>query len=265
LSASVNVFFVGDIVGKPGLDLTETLLRSYIEKYRIDICIANGENLSDGKGILPEDAQRLFSLGVHVITGGNHTWDKWQTRKLLARESRILRPLNYPKENPGLGYTVIDIQGIPKVGVLNIQGRTFMPTIDCPFKAAEWAVAKMKEHTNIIIVDFHAEASAEKGAMGWYLDGKVSALIGTHTHTPTADGRIMPDGTAYITDVGMTGPYDSVIGMKKDIAIRRFIHQTPFKYEGASHDVRFCGVYIQVNTATGKAQKFEQIIFPQFR
>jgi len=264
LSTSVNILFVGDIVGKPGLDLTETLLRSYIEKYSIDICIANGENLSDGKGIVPEDAQRLFSLGVHAITGGNHTWDKWQTRKLLAKENRVLRPLNYPKENPGLGFTVIEVQGVPKVGVLNIQGRTFMPTIDCPFKAAEWALAKMKEHTNIIIVDFHAEASAEKVAMGWYLDGKVSALIGTHTHTPTADGRIMPDGTAYITDVGMTGPYDSVIGMKKDIAIRRFIYQTPFKYEGASHDVRFCGVYVQVDVQTGKANKFEQIIFPQF-
>ncbi len=264
MSTSVNILFVGDIVGKPGLDLTETLLRSYLEKYKVDVCIANGENLSDGKGILQEHAQRLFSLGVHVITGGNHTWDKWQTRKLLTKEKHILRPLNYPKENPGLGFTVIELEGIPKVGVLNIQGRTFMQTIDCPFKTAEWALGKLKEQTPVIVVDFHAEATAEKIAMAWYLDGKVSALIGTHTHTPTADGRIMPDGTAYITDVGMTGPYDSVIGLKKDIAIRRFIYQTPFKYEMASHDARFCGVFMRVDTQTGKALEFEQIIFPAF-
>lgn len=265
MPSSVNIFFVGDIVGKPGLDLTETLLRSYLDKYKVDICIANGENVSDGKGILNEDAQRLFSLGVHVITGGNHTWDKWQTRKLLARENRILRPLNYPKENPGLGFTVIEPEGKPKVGVLNIQGRTFMQTIDCPFKAAEWAIGKIREQTRVLIVDFHAEASAEKGAMAWYLDGKVSALIGTHTHTPTADARIMPEGTAFVTDVGMTGPYDSVIGMKKDVAIRRFIQQTPFKYETASHDARFCGVFVQVDIETGKSLKFEHVIFPAFQ
>jgi 2',3'-cyclic-nucleotide 2'-phosphodiesterase len=265
LSSTLNIFFVGDIVGKPGLDLTETLLRSYLEKYSVDLCIANGENLSDGKGILSEDAERLFSLGVRVITGGNHTWDKWQTRKLLARENRILRPLNYPKENPGLGFTIVDVEGKGKVGVLNLQGRTFMQTIDCPFKAAEWAYNKIKEQTPVILLDFHAEATAEKIAMAWYLDGRVSAIIGTHTHTPTADARILPEGTAYITDVGMTGPYDSVIGMKKDIAIRRFINQTPFKYETASHDARFCGVFVQVDTQTGKALRFEQVIFPAFQ
>lgn len=265
MSASLNIFFVGDIVGKPGLDLTDTLLRSYLEKYRVDLCIANGENLSDGKGVLNEDAQRLFTLGVQVITGGNHTWDKWQTRKLLARDNRILRPLNYPKENPGFGYSVLEVEGKGKVGVLNLQGRTFMPTIDCPFKAAEWAYNKIKEQTPVIVVDFHAEATAEKIAMAWYLDGRVSAVIGTHTHTPTADARILPEGTAYVTDVGMTGPYDSVIGMKKDIAIKRFINQTPFKYETASHDARFCGVFIQVDRQTGKAVNFEQIIFPAFQ
>ena len=265
MSSTLNIFFVGDIVGKPGLDLTETLLRSYLEKYSVDLCIANGENLSDGKGILSEDAERLFSLGVRVITGGNHTWDKWQTRKLLARENRILRPLNYPKENPGLGFTIVDVEGKGKVGVLNLQGRTFMQTIDCPFKAAEWAYNKIKVQTPVILLDFHAEATAEKIAMAWYLDGRVSAIIGTHTHTPTADARILPEGTAYITDVGMTGPYDSVIGMKKDIAIRRFINQTPFKYETASHDARFCGVFVQVDTQTGKALRFEQVIFPAFQ
>jgi 2',3'-cyclic-nucleotide 2'-phosphodiesterase len=264
VSSHINILFVGDIVGKPGLDLTETLLQNYLKKYEVDICIANGENLSDGKGILHEDAERLFALGVRIITGGNHIWDKWQTRKLLAKEHRILRPLNYPKENPGLGFSIVELGSGAKVGVLNLQGRTFMPSIDCPFKAAEWALSKMREQTRVIMVDFHAEATAEKIAMAWYLDGKVSALIGTHTHTPTADGRIMPEGTAYITDAGMTGPYDSVIGMKKEIAIRRFIQQTPNKYETASHDARFCGVFVRVNAETGTAVKFEQIIFPSF-
>ncbi len=264
MPAPVHILFVGDIVGKPGLDITETLLKSYLEKYKIDVCIANGENLSDGKGILDQDASKLFSLGVHVITGGNHIWDKWQTRKLLGRESRILRPLNYPKENQGFGYTILELPGLPKVGVLNLQGRTFLPPIDCPFKAAEWALHRIREQTGIIVVDFHAEATAEKLAMAWYLDGKVSAVIGTHTHTPTADLRIFPEGTAYITDAGMTGPYDSVLGMKKEIAIRRFIHQTPYKYEIASHDIRLCGIYLEVNGETGKTMKTEQIIFPAF-
>lgn len=260
----INILFIGDIVGKPGLDLTETLIKSYIQKYEVDLCIANGENLVDGKGIDEQTAEKVFGLGIHVLTGGNHLWDNWHTRKLLATSKVILRPLNYPSENPGNGFVIYDLGEKGKVGVLNLQGRVYMQPIDCPFKKADWAVEKIKEQTKIIFVDFHAEATAEKVALGWHLDGRVTALVGTHTHIQTADARILPKGTAYITDVGMTGPYDSVIGLKKEIALRRFVYQTPFKYELASFDVRLCGVFVQADIETGKALKIERFCFPEF-
>ena len=260
----LNILFVGDIVGKPGLDCVETFLKSFLQKYEVDFCIVNGENLVDGKGINEEAANKVFGLGVHVITGGNHLWDNWHARKLLAANRNVLRPLNYPSENPGNGFIVYDLGEKGKVGVLNIQGRVYMQAIDCPFKKADWAIGKMQAQTKIIFVDFHAEATAEKVAMGWHLDGRVSALVGTHTHIQTADAHILPRGTAYITDVGMTGPYDSVIGLKKDIALRRFIHQTPYKYEMASNDVRLSGVYVQADVETGKALKFESFVYPKF-
>ncbi len=260
----LNILFIGDIVGKPGLELTETLIKSYLQKYSIDFCIANGENLVDGKGINEEMVKRLFDLGAHVITGGNHTWDTWQARKVLGANRNVLRPLNYPSDNPGNGFVVYDLEDKAKVGVLNVQGRVYMQSIDCPFKKADWAVEKMREQTKVIFVDMHAEATAEKMALGWHLDGRITCLVGTHTHIQTSDARILPRGTAYITDVGMTGPYDSVIGLKKDIAIRRFIHQTPYKYEMASHDVRLCGVYLQADVETGKALKFESFVYPTF-
>jgi metallophosphoesterase (TIGR00282 family) len=260
----LNILFIGDIVGTPGLQLTETVLKNYFQKYEIDFCIANGENLVDGKGINEEMANKVFALGVHVITGGNHLWDNWHARKLLAANRNVLRPLNYPAENPGNGFVVYDLGEKGKVGVLNLQGRVYMQAIDCPFKKADWAVGKIREQTNVLFVDMHAEATAEKMALAWHLDGRISALVGTHTHIPTADARILPRGTAYITDVGMTGPYDSVIGLKKDIAIRRFLHQTPYKYEIASNDIRLCGVYLKVDAETGKALKFESFTFPAF-
>lgn len=260
----LNILFIGDIVGKPGLEIVETMLKSYLQKYNIDFCIANAENLVDGKGINEENANVLFNLGVHVLTGGNHTWDNWHARKLLASNRNVLRPLNYPPENAGNGYVVYDLGEKGKVGVLNLQGRVYMQAIDCPFKKADWAIGKIQEQTKVIFLDMHAEATAEKMALGWYLDGKVTALAGTHTHIQTADARILPRGTAYITDVGMTGPYDSVIGLKTDIAIRRFLHQTPYKYELASHDVRISGVYLQADAETGKAVKFESFMYPGF-
>ena len=260
----LNILFIGDIIGKPGLDLTETLIKNYIQKYQIDFCITNGENLVDGKGIDEKTAEKVFNLGIHVITGGNHLWDNWNARKLLASHRNVLRPLNYPAENPGNGFIVYDLGEKGKVGVLNLQGRVYMQPIDCPFKKADWAVEKMKEQTNVIFVDFHAEATAEKMALGWYLDGRITALMGTHTHIQTADARILPQGTAYISDVGMTGPYDSIIGMKKEIGLRRFLLQTTFKYEVASHDVRICGVFVQADVETGKALKMERFCFPEF-
>ncbi len=260
----INILFIGDIVGKPGLDLTETLLKSYIQKYEVDLCIANGENLVEGKGINEEMASRLFALGVQVITGGNHLWDNWSAKKLLSANRNVLRPLNYPAENPGNGFVIHDLGAKGKVGVLNLQGRVYMQSIDCPFKKADWAVGKIHEQTKVVIVDMHAEATAEKMALGWFLDGRITALIGTHTHIQTADARILPRGSAYITDAGMTGPYDSVIGLKKEIAIRRFLHQTPYKYEMASHDVRLAGVAIKADGDTGKALKIENFIYPAF-
>ena len=263
-SKSLNILFIGDIVGTPGFQLVETILKNYIQKYDVDICIANGENLIDGKGINEEGANKLFQLGIHVITGGNHLWDNWHSRKLLASNRNVLRPLNYPAENPGNGFVVYDLGEKGKVGVLNLQGRVYMQSIDCPFKKADWAVEKMHEQTKVIFVDMHAEATAEKIALGWYLDGRISALVGTHTHIQTADARILPHGTAFITYVGMTGPYDSVIGLKKEIAIRRFLHQTPYKYEMASFDVRLAGVYVKVDYETGKALEIQSFMFPAF-
>jgi 2',3'-cyclic-nucleotide 2'-phosphodiesterase len=263
-SKNLNILFIGDIIGTPGIQITETLLNSYIQKYHIDFCIANGENLSDGKGLTLEIVNKLSGLGVNVLTGGNHLWDKWETRKVLAENRNVLRPLNYPRENPGNGYGIFDLGEKGKIGVLNLQGRVYMQPLDDPFKSADWALTKIHEQTKVVIIDFHAEATAEKIALGWFLDGNASAVIGTHTHIPTADARILPKGTAFISDVGMTGPYDSVIGMRKDVAIKRFIHSVPYKYEMASHDVRFCGAYVQVDTETGKAQKFESFVFPAF-
>ncbi|MGC8896712.1 MAG: TIGR00282 family metallophosphoesterase [Bacteroidota bacterium] len=264
LSRPINVLFVGDIVGKPGVEITTKLLRSFVEKYHADVCLANGENVTEGKGISEDDALQLFGLGIDALTTGNHLWDRWKARDLLAKYPNILRPLNYPRENGGNGYVILDRGELGKVGVLNLQGRAYMQPIDDPFKTAEWAIAKIREQTNIIIVDFHAEATAEKVALAWHLDGKVSAVLGTHTHIPTADSRILPKGTAYITDVGMTGPYDSVIGMKKEQAIRRFILGTPHKYEVASADVHFSGVILTIDAETGKAQHIEHIFFPSF-
>jgi 2',3'-cyclic-nucleotide 2'-phosphodiesterase len=264
MSSLLNILFVGDIVGTPGLDLAGSLLPGLCKKYSADLVIVNGENVTDGKGISEEHAKRIFDLGVHAITTGNHVWDRWDSRKILAGDRRILRPLNYPKDNGGNGFVVVDLGEKGKAGVLSVQGRVYMQPIDDPFRAAEWAVGKMAEETRIIIVDFHADATAEKMGMGWFLDGKVTAVLGTHTHTPTADGRILPRGTAFITDVGMTGPFDSVLGMKKDAALRRMMLGTPHKYEVAANDVRLCGMHVKADCETGKAVSLEQIIFPQF-
>ena len=260
----LNIFFIGDINGKPGLTLVSSLLKQYLQKYAIDFCVVNGENVTEGKGIDEADAKVLFGLGVHVITTGNHLWDRWQAKALLAKERNLLRPLNYPKDNPGNGFVLYDLKEKGRIGVLNLQGRTYMQPIDDPFKSADWALSRIANDTKVILIDMHAEATAEKMALAWHLDGKISALFGTHTHIPTADARILPGGTAYITDVGMSGPYDSVIGMKKEIAIRRFQFQTPYKFELAEHDVRMCAVYVQVDAETGKAVKIEQVIFPAF-
>lgn len=259
-----HVLFVGDIVGDVGLGALQQHLPPLIERLSADFVIVNGENTCDGKGLRPSDAAAIFGAGAHVITSGNHVWERWQSKDVLARERNVLRPLNYPRENVGRGFTVVTLDDGVSIGVLNIQGRTYMQPIDCPFKGADWAIEKMREETSTIIVDFHAEATAEKGAMACYLDGRVAAVLGTHTHVQTADARILPGGTAFITDVGMTGPYDSVIGMKKDVAIRRFILQTPHKFELASDDPRLSAVLLTVDTANGHAISIAPITVPSF-
>ena len=259
----LNLLFVGDIVGKPGMNLVQTWLPGLIQKYKADFVIANGENATDGKGCTEKDGKVLFDLGVHVITGGNHTWDRHQSQDYLKIEPRSLRPMNYPKGTYGNGYYIGNCKK-GKVGVLSLQGRTFMADIDCPFRTADWVIPKIKNETNVIFVDFHAEATAEKVALVNYLDGKVSVVVGTHTHIQTSDERIFPGGTGFITDVGMTGPYESVIGMKIQAAINRFLYATPQKYETAENDVHLCGMFFKIDTETGKTVEIERILFPDF-
>lgn len=260
---SVTVLFIGDIIGKPGLAFVQTWLPALKKEYKPDVIIANGENVNDGKGIVKSEGEILFQLGVDVITGGNHIWDKHQSQDYLKVEPRVLRPLNYPKGTHGNGMYVIQKDKY-RVGVINLQGRSFMATIDCPFRSAEFALSKLKSETNLIFIDIHAEATAEKIALGWFLDGKVTGIFGTHTHVQTADERILPSGTGYITDVGMTGPYESVIGMKSQAAINRFIYQTPQKYETAQNDVHLSGVLVTAEIATGKCTAIKRIFFPEF-
>ncbi len=260
---SINILFIGDIVGKPGMNIVESWLPGLIQKYKADLVIANGENSADGKGCTEKEGTVLFDLGVHVITGGNHTWDRHQSQDYLKKEPKALRPLNYPKGTYGNGYYIAETKK-GKVAVINLQGRTFMATIDCPFRSVDWVLSRLKSETKMIFVDFHAEATAEKIAMGSYLDGRVSVMVGTHTHIQTGDERILPKGTGYITDVGMTGPYDSVIGMKTQAALNRFIYQTPQKYETAQDETHLCGMFFKVDTDTGKTVELEKILFPEF-
>ena len=259
---NIIVLFIADIVGEPGLNITSLYLSGLVKKYDIDLVIANGENAHQGKGMTEQIAAQYHSLGIDVITGGNHIWDNYKVYPVLKKDPYLLRPVNYPRGLPGKGLVVFTVKNGAKIGVLNLQGRTFMPPIDCPFQAANFCVEKLKEETSMVVVDFHAEATAEKQAMGWYLDGKVSAMVGTHTHVQTADERILPGGMAYITDTGMTGAHDSVIGMKKEVALRRFLTLTPHKYELATENVRFQGVIIGIDPREGKAVSIERISLP---
>lgn len=264
--STIRVLFVSDIVGQPGLDILQTFLPSLIQKHKPDFVIANGENSHEGMGINEEIAKDLYKWGVNVITGGNHSFDKWKILPYMKTDKHLLRPLNYPRGVSGYGYGTFDIPDTAfKIGVLNLQGRVYLPAIDDPFRTADWALERIKEETNLIFVDFHAEATAEKVAMGWYLDGRASVMVGTHTHIPTNDAKILPKGTGYITDVGMTGSFNSVIGMDKDTALRRFMLSTPQKYIGAEGDNRICGVVIDIDTKTGQCKRIEPFILPSFQ
>jgi metallophosphoesterase (TIGR00282 family) len=259
-SSYINILFIADIIGRPGFEIVEKHIHTLFHKYSIDLVIANGENGTVGKGLTAKVVQLYFELGINVITSGNHIWNRNKLFPLLETEPNLLRPLNYPPECPGHGSCVVELQSDSNVGIINLQGRSFMYSIDCPFRTVDLEIKRLKsEGIKIIIIDFHAEATAEKIALGWYLDGRVSAVIGTHTHVQTADERILPNGTAYITDVGMTGPFDSVIGMDKEVSINRFIKQIPQPYKIAQDDLKFCGLLLTINKDTGKAHSISRL------
>ena len=255
----MRVLFLGDIVGNPGRKIIEELLPDYRKNKKIDFVIANGENAAGGSGITPQIADELFEDGIDVLVSGDHVWKRKEIYDYLKVSSRLIRPANYPEGAPGRGSTVIDLGSGKKVGVVNLIGRVFMDAVDCPFVKAKEEIDKVREKTPIIIVDLHAEATSEKVAMGWYLDGLVSAVIGTHTHIQTADEKILPKGTAYITDCGMTGPYDSVIGRKKEQILLRFLTQLPTRFEMADGGVELHGVIVEVDDSSGKAASIERV------
>jgi len=249
----MNILFVGDIFASPGRRIVADHLQDIIETNRIDLTIANGENSAGGFGITPAIAEELLALGIDVLTSGNHIWDKREIFDFLARQPRLLRPDNYPQA-PGSGVIVYSARNGVKCAVINLQGRTYMPSTDCPFRKADQILAALDPAVKVKFLDFHAEVTSEKIAMGWYLDGRVSAVVGTHTHIATADTRILPGGTAYQTDCGMTGPYESVIGVDTGIIIQRFLTGLPVRMESARKGAELHAVIVDVDEATGKAR-----------
>lgn len=243
----MRVLFVGDTVGKPGRDILEHQLRDIQHRYDIDFTIANGENAAGGNGLTKKVLEDLLNFGVDAVTMGNHVWDKKEIFEFIERENRLIRPANYPPGTPGQGWHTFCLKNRMSIAVINLSGRIFLSPLDCPFQTVEKIINEAKKITPIIFVDFHAEATSEKQAMGWFLDGRVSAVIGTHTHVQTADARLLPRGTAYITDVGMTGPRDSILGVDKDVVIKKFTSQLPVRFEVASGDVQLNAVIVDVN------------------
>ncbi|HEY7160109.1 MAG TPA: TIGR00282 family metallophosphoesterase [Acidobacteriota bacterium] len=255
----MNVLMIGDIVAKPGRKLVEMHLPSLIAQHKLDFVVANVENIAHGFGVTPETADELLRMGADVLTSGNHIWDKKEIIEYIQSENRLLRPANYPKIAPGKGHVVVRNRKGIKVGVLNVQGRIFMGPSEDPFSIAQELVDQMRKETPLILVDIHGEASSEKQAMGWFLDGKVTAVCGTHTHVPTADQRILPGGTAYVTDIGMTGPYDSIIGVEKEQIIQKFLDQIPTRFEPAKENPILQSMLIEVDENTGLAQRIQRI------
>ena len=255
----MNILFIADIVGKPGRWAVSQLLPDLLRTHQIDFVLANVENAAGGFGLTKEIAKKIHAYGVDCLTSGNHIWDRKDIYPYLEEDRRILRPANYPSGAPGRGVGIFESASGHKVGVLNIQGRVYIKEIDCPFRRADEEIEKLKAETNVIIMDLHAEATSEKVAMGRYLDGKVTAVLGSHTHVQTADETILPHGTAYITDVGMTGPHDSVIGVNTKDALARFLLQIPHRFTLSKKDIKFCGVLVGVDPDTGKATGIERI------
>lgn len=256
----MKILFIGDIVGAPGRKAVKGLLPVLIKEEAIDFVVANAENASGGSGVTFDAADELFKSGADVLTSGDHIWKRKETIDFLIREPRLLRPLNYPAGAPGEGFGVFRSRANKKIGIANLCGRVFMQPIECPFAAAKHAVESLLKETNIILVDIHAEATSEKIALGWYLDGKASCVLGTHTHVQTADERILPLGTAFLTDAGMTGPCDSVIGRKVEDVLERFITGVPVRFEVADSNIQLQGAIIEIDEATGRAKAINRIV-----
>ncbi|MFQ5906722.1 MAG: TIGR00282 family metallophosphoesterase, partial [bacterium] len=253
----MRILFVGDIFGRPGRAMAKLAIPLIRERESIDLVVANAENAAGGNGLTVKVVEELYSARIDCLTSGNHHWDKKEILDYEEESGKLLRPLNYPPGTPGHGSALLHLGSGRNCAVLSLVGRLFMRYVDCPFRVAQEEIRRMKESTCAILVDFHAEATSEKQAFAYFLDGKVSAVLGTHTHVQTADERILPNGTAYITDVGMTGPFDSVIGVRKDQAIQRFITQIPERFEVAKRDVRMDGVILDLSD-DGKARSIRR-------
>jgi metallophosphoesterase (TIGR00282 family) len=255
----VKLLFIGDIVGQPGRHAVKQLLPKLRERHGLHFVVANGENSAGGSGITPKTAEEIFSAGVDVITSGDHLWDQKEVMELLEKEKRFLRPLNYPSGTPGQGSVVIAKDGLPPVAVMNAQGRTFMPPLENPFLLVADEVKRLRERVKVIFVDFHAEATSEKIALGRMLDGQVSAVVGTHTHVQTADEQIFPRGTAYLSDAGFTGPHESVLGREIEPVIKRFITSMPQRFGVAENRVMLHGAIVDVDDTSGRATRIERV------
>ena len=259
----MNILLIGDVVGRPGRELVRKGLRALIDVHGLDFVIANAENAAAGFGVTKDIGDALLESGVDVMTSGNHIWDKKEVIDYIKTERRLLRPANYPAGVPGRGSSVVEAGDGRAVGVINVMGRVFMLPIDDPFAVVLREIENIRHRTRVIIVDFHAEATSEKIAMGWHLDGRVTAIIGTHTHVQTADERILPKGTAYLTDMGMTGPHDSIIGMEVGPSLARFLNGMPSKFEPATGNARLNGVIIEADERTGLARRVVRISYSE--
>lgn len=256
----MKLLFIGDVMGEPGLRAVTAHVARLRKKHALDLVIANAENVAGGNGVTKQTAEALFAAGVDVLTNGNHAWDEREALDYIQGEPRLLRPHNYPPGTPGAGWFVATAAAGQPIGILNLLGNTFMePRLGCPFRGADAALSSKPDEVKLVFVDIHAEATSEKMALGWYLDGRVSAVIGTHTHVPTADERVLPQGTGYLTDVGMSGCYDSVIGLKTEQSLQRFVHKLPARFEVAEGEGTLCAVLLDLDEANGRCRRIERI------
>lgn len=256
----MKIMFIGDVVGSPGRDMVKKYLPQLKEKYRPNITIINGENAASGKGITEKIYKQFLEWGAQAVTLGNHAWDKKEIFDFIDHADYLVRPANFPEGTPGKGIVYLPYNG-REIAIINLQGRTFMNPIDDPFRAADDLIAEAKQRTNVIFIDFHAETTSEKQALGWYVDGRVSCVVGTHTHTQTADERILPGGTGYITDTGMTGPYDAILGVEREAVIKKFLTGLPVRFEVEKKgNIQLSGFLAEIDETSGKTTKVERIL-----